>query len=299
MKSILIIYPSWEDRSHLGFQSYISKYNQIDEIYLLEMKNTKHAEKTNLCIDKIVRSAEELSKKVKRTPLSNEDKELFNIIKSLIDGLDTTDNIFLDITTMSRNILWTLLFFIKQNHNKIKIIYSKPHTYNGDWISREPSTPNLLIKHSGILDLDLKTCLVIVTGFDTDRTKQLVKFYEPHKIVLLVQSGCDFKNDRRNNGNEHKAVCEEIGHNPSNIEVLIVDSYSDDFGFNTIETSIKTNKLDHNVILASLGPKLSAISIYQIHSNNPEIGLSYVPCKEYNPDYCSGIGETIIKDITL
>lgn len=57
------------------------------------------------------------------------------------------------------------------------------------------------------------------------------------------------------------------------------------------------NKGKANFILTSLGPKLSAISAYQCYLEHPEIALSYLPCKEYNVDYCHGIGDRFSKTI--
>ena len=44
--------------------------------------------------------------------------------------------------------------------------------------------------------------------------------------------------------------------------------------------------------VSSLGPKLSAISVYKTFLKHPEIALTYIPCREYNENYCEGIGDS-------
>jgi hypothetical protein len=45
-------------------------------------------------------------------------------------------------------------------------------------------------------------------------------------------------------------------------------------------------------VVSSLGPKLSAISVYKTFLKHPEIALTYIPCREYNENYCEGIGDS-------
>lgn len=290
MKEILILYPSWEDRASLGFEDYANS-NKIDLVLIIEKQDSLNQDKTQTSLFNIKNLCSLKKIPIETIIVENNDKKTFEDLQSLIQQLGKDNNVTIDITTMSRNIIWMLLFFIKEKFEAVKIIYTLPKAYCGDWISKEPSIPSLLLKHSGIIDLDLKNCLIIITGFDTDRTKQLVRFYEPQKIVLLIQTGIDFDNNKRNNAEEHKLVCEELGYNVANIDIQSIDSYSSDLGYSSIQKLIKSYKPDYNIILASLGPKLSAISLYQIYLKNTEVALSYVPCKEYNPNYCTGVGE--------
>lgn len=290
MKQVLILFPSWEERTHLGFKNYIAKYH-FDKIYILEKLNSINPNETaeSLKLIRNICKAENLE--IENICLIDESKNTFNLLKSFVEKLEIDSKIFLDITTMSRNIIWSLFFFLKQKHKTINIIYCTPSEYSDEWISRDPSKPKLLFKHSGIIDLDLKNCLIIVTGFDTDRTKQLVKYFEPNKIVLLVQKENDFKNNKRNNPTLHRNICEELGY--ANVDTLYVDSYSQDLDLEIIENTIYQNLKTHNIILSSLGPKMSSISIYNAYIRHPEVALAYIPCKEYNVNYCKGLGEVI------
>ena len=44
--------------------------------------------------------------------------------------------------------------------------------------------------------------------------------------------------------------------------------------------------------MSSLGPKLSAVALYQIHKLHPSTALAYAPSQEYNREYSTGLGET-------
>ena len=174
----------------------------------------------------------------------------------------------------------------------VDVVYHQPEAYKNDWISREPEQPRLLLKHSGIYDLSQKTTLILVTGFDEERTKYMLYKYEPQKVYLLVQDGEQFDNLQRNNEDIHRIVCEDFGLNKDSIISRSINSYSQDFGFNTIESVIEEEHLS-NIILASFGPKPSAVAAYRCYMRHPEIALCYLPCKEYNIDYCQGIGESV------
>jgi len=288
MKQVLILFPSWEERTHLGFKKYITKYN-FEKIYTIEKVNSINAEETMTSLAQIRSVCQSKKIEIEKIWLDDEPKQAFNSLKSFVENLDIDYKVFLDITTMPRNVIWSLLFFLKQNHKKINIIYCTPNEYSDEWISRDPSKPKLLLKHSGIIDLELKNCLIIVTGFDTDRIKQLIRYYEPQKVVLMVQKENNYKNNIKNNPTLHKNICEELG--CANIEFLSIDSYSSNLDYVTIENAIDKNLENYNVILASLGPKISSISIYKAYIQHPEVALSYIPCKEYNVNYCKGLGE--------
>lgn len=298
MKNVYIIYPSWEERSFLGFQRYLVN-NSLDIVYIIEKENSINSEVTLSSINKIKQLCLDNDIEIIPVSINNNEKEIYEQVIYLVETIDRQNKIFLDITTMSRNIIWTLLFSIKQCYSNLEVLYNLPECYCDDWISKEPSTPSLLFKHSGIIDLDLKNCLIIITGFDTDRTKQLVKFYDPQKIVLLVQSSNQFDNNKRNNSKDHLNVCLELGYNPNNIEINSIDAYGIDLGRKVIEFVTLKYKEEYNLIFASLGPKLSAISLYEVFLNNSEIALSYVPSKKYNPNYCRGLGEQVISKIVF
>lgn len=197
--------------------------------------------------------------------------------------------ILLDITTMPRETVWSLLFFLEQRECKIQYIYWSPEDYSNQWLCNEPSKPRLLFKHSGISEFDKNTALVILTGFDTERTAQLVFYYEPKLTVLGIQAGKQFSNNSRNSLKYHEDECK----GSTTIESFELDAYKSDHGLDVLKSTISPLLHDYNVIVSSLGPKLSAIAVYQLQREFPSIALTYVPTKEYNLFYSRGIGESV------
>jgi len=291
MKNILILYPSWESRSYRGFLRDLEKSCFSHSIIVHNA--THHCEETQKQVTEICKKCRENRIDVSYLDINGDAANNWrNIEDKITSFIDKEDKISIDITTMSRNIVWSLLYFLKAKVKNVDIVYHKPETYNNDWISREPEQPRLLFKHSGIYDLAKRTTLVLVTGFDEERTKYMLYKYEPQKVYLLVQDGEQFNNKERNNEDIHRLVCEDFGLNKDNIITKSINSYSSDFGYETIESVIQEEHLS-NIILASFGPKPSAIAAYKCYMEHPEIALCYLPCKDYNLDYCQGIGDSV------
>jgi hypothetical protein len=278
---------SWEDRFIEGIQKNLTEHT-IEEIFLInygEMSECKFKAKKKViqcCLDKKVKLTE--------VPLSlNPVKRWLEIKKTFFETNFINKKILFDLSTTRRETIWVILSFLRDRNNLINYIYYKPQNYNEKWLSSEPDTPRLLLKHSGISELGKKTALFILTGFDSDRTRQLVNYYEPELTILGIQNGDQFENSSRNNKDLHIDACKGT----TKFETFELDAYSENHSYNDIEKQIEKIKDKYNVIASSNGPKLSALSLYQVYLKNPQISLSYVPCKLYNLEYSQGLGEGI------
>jgi len=288
--NILIISPSWEERSYLGFVKNIDNLD-INKVIIVKYVQSLFPIETESILDKIKNDVIKSDILIDYIELHDETTEKWKALSSYVSNLelDVDDKMYLDITTMSRNVIWGLLFFLHQKPLTINIIYYQPLSYSSDWISKEPDVPRLLFKHSGIYKMGLPTALVILTGFDPERTMQLVRYYEPQKVILGLQVGEQFRNNKLNSGEQHEKACVGLI-DINNICSFEFDAYSQDNGYEIIDKQIETLLDDYNIIVSSHGPKLSAISLYKCFLHHEDIALSYVPCKEYNKDYCKGIG---------
>ena len=286
--NILMIYPSWEERSVLGFERDIDASN-INELILFENANPINSNG----IAPIMARIEEICKNRRiafnKIPLEFGKSSVWGVLRNLVASFNNDDSIRLDICTMSRNLIWALLFFLKEKVKTVDIVYHQPYSYSDQWLSRDAMLPRLLYKHSGIVSIEKKTLLVIITGFDVERTKQLVYFYNPSKVVLLIQKPNRLDNNVRNTSLLHSDECDKMGVK-TNVE--LIDCYGEDWGYEVIEKVVADNLNDYNIVLSSLGPKLSAISVYRTYLKHPEIALTYIPCREYNENYCEGIGDS-------
>lgn len=284
--NIIFICPSWEDRSLLGFKQDCEDV-KINKVIALRKEHPINESEISVCIDKITNICTQQSIAYEEVLWKDNPFENSEQLISLLNELKTNDIVHIDITTMPRDIIWTLLFFLNQHSNHVLIRYYKPESYHDTWLSKEPLSPRLLLKHSGIIELWKPLCVVIITGFDEERTRQIVSKFEPQKVVLCIQKGEQFNNTNRNISSCHELICKNVG--VSDISFVEIDSYGADFGEKTIDDVISSLS-NFNIIISSFGPKPSAIGVYMAYQKHQEVALCYVPCKEYNKDYCKGIG---------
>ncbi|QEG26648.1 hypothetical protein GobsT_13930 [Gemmata obscuriglobus] len=193
-----------------------------------------------------------------------------------------------DITTMPRDIIWLTFSFLKEVGCEVNYVYHKPNSYNKDWLSRDPDRPRLVYKLSGEARLGCPTTLIVLTGYDVRRTEQLIRFYEPKTAFLGIQTGSQYGNQSKNTDVHAPLICPD-----GSVERFDVDAYSADRGLAAIRAKLEGCIDDSNVVLSSLGPKLSAVALFQLHQAFPQVALAYAPSQEYNIDYSSGIGETV------
>ncbi|MBE2219212.1 MAG: hypothetical protein IAE90_13460 [Ignavibacteria bacterium] len=279
----LISVLSWEDRFIRGLMVDLSTTSYKNFFLLSHEGRDKLKEKNYREVKKIINEKKINFEFIK---MPNDRAKRWKLLEEKFFDEDiTSKNVTLDITTMRRETIWTLLSFFNSKKKNIAYTYYQPDYYNEFWLSREPDIPQLLFKHSGITKFSKKSALLIITGFDTERTRQLVNHYEPEVVLLGVQRGKQFDNNARNNFKLHKDVCK----GQTTVKTFYLDAYSEDHGFKSINSALNKIKR-YNVIATSQGPKLSAISLYKSFLQNTEIAMCYVPAKQYNKDYSKGIG---------
>lgn len=284
----IITVAGWEPRFLLGMKSTLSDF-EPRSVEMFFFKEYEHWS---------VQGREELaslcqSRHVKLTPhrlAYSKDADAVSTWKCLERVINRSSfggrDVLLDITTMPRDVIWSALHHLEAAGATVSYVYYKPESYSGDWLSRDPHKPRLLFKHSGVALPGRPTALIAVTGFDVTRTEQLVNTFEPKIALLGVQPGVQFGSDRLN-AERHRA----IQRSGCQISCFTVDAYSEDLGLAEIERHVLGYRESHNVLLSSLGPKLSGLSLFQLNRKYPEVGLVYTPSNELNREYSSGLGQ--------
>ena len=196
------------------------------------------------------------------------------------------ERVLMDLTTMPRDVIWSSLFWLEAASVEVHYVYNQPEAYAEDWLARDPNNPRFVFKLAGTMEIDRPTALVAVTGFDENRCRQAIEFYEPMRVVLAAQQGVQYGNDERNVGLTFAT-------GSVTIERIEVDSFSKDHGYRALWGYVKRLTDDHNVILCSFGPKPSAVALYRLQRAFPHTALAYIGCKEYNPEYSWGLGDSI------
>lgn len=195
-------------------------------------------------------------------------------------------NVLLNLTTIPRETIWTLLFFLKKNNKEVEYVYFSPKDYNNGWLTKNHKEPRLLFKHSGVFQLEKKLALFVVTGFDESRLLQLIEYYEPAKLIIFNQSGEQYDNLNRNKSIQSKLELE--------IEKVEIDSYNVASSTLLLNEHAEKNN-EFNIILASQGPKTSSISTYNCYlKSEKRIALAYVPARDFNNKYSKGINAKFV-----
>lgn len=291
-RDMLITVASWEDRFTLGFERIIKQFcpKVILMYFFKEYAEISHQNRIF-----IEEHCKHNNIEIIIVELSFEDsvtswRILFDTI---INGDFINKNIIVDISTMPREIIWTIFDLLEEKGANISYLYNKPKGYNDEWLSRDPGRPRLVFKLAGEARLGKPTLLLILTGFDPDRTDQLIHFFEPRKCFIGLQIGESFSNQKKNI-EKHEA---RFGKNPL-IELFDIDAYSIDHGLVTIDNILKPYLINYNILMSSLGPKLSAVALYKIHKMYPQTALVYAPSGQFNRNYSHGIGGFIHGKLT-
>lgn len=282
----LITVLGWEERFLSGMEIAINQ-KKIKKIILIIFVDYTGMNKMEKHLEELIKLAEQNVIEVETIELEYLSSiENWKKLDEYFSINNFENEVLLNITTIPRETIWTLLFFLKQKVNEIKYIYFKPQNYAEQWLTKNHKKPRLLFKHSGVFDLDKPLAIFIITGFDSSRLNSLIEYYEPAKIVVLNQKGNQFNNESRISNNSIEGI---------EVEVIEYDSYDIVEASQILANKIKNHE-DFNIIISSQGPKLSSLSTYRnyITSEN-KIGLAYVAARDYNTEYSTGIDPNYIE----
>lgn len=284
----LISVASWEERFRLGTLR-ILETEEIAHVSLFYYKENEALTEANR--KAVVDAFKEKGLNCEPIPISFEDPAAsWHLLAAEAYAPATDRHPLLDITTMPRDTIWGLLALLGINETPIPYAYHCPEDY-GNWQSRDPGKPRLVYKLSGIATLGRSTCLIVATGFDPERTRQLMWHYEPSRVLLVFQTGEQYDNANKNIEKHQRALKDE--YQEFDVTEHELDAYADDRGQSALMKLASEQMKECNVIMTSLGPKLGAIAMYEVHKALSETGLVYTPSGEFNPDYSKGLSKTI------
>ncbi|MDD5361937.1 MAG: hypothetical protein PHN88_07370 [Ignavibacteria bacterium] len=272
---------SWEERTLLGYRKSKEKY-QLEKKIFLYFDTYVESKLKNL--REIGNSENEIMNLDFNDPVG-----IWENIKSRFFNEEFRDkNILLDISTMPRESIWLILLFLSEKTSKIDFIYYKPQTYDDGLLCFNPLKPRLVFKMSGIVDVKKPNLLIAVAGFDFERIDAIKNKYEPKDTIIFYHPNDDYRNGEINEKikKRYNLIC----------DLKEVNSYNSKELFCAISRIIddrdeKYYHENYNIICASLGPKPSAISMFNLWKKYNKIALCYVPALDYNLNYSHGIKE--------
>ena len=291
---IIITQLSWEERYILGLEKNIQNYSPEIVVLLKSTNpNTELWKKENYDKTRMLVKCELIEIEL---DLNDSPKNWYALLK--LYSRFTNKSILLDITTMTREVLWISFYNCKIFNYTTYYIYFSPLEYPSTWVTRNPGKPRLLYKMSGIAKLSKPTLLLVTCGYDIERIDNLIYSFEPMKTMVFLADG----KSERNIANSEEA--KQLLNKKYNISLFYeYDPYRIDYSLDLIIKALLklengTSYLDnYNIIFNSLGPKTSAITLYKFWLKFPSTALSYIPSKEYNKNYSKGIGEPIFDSL--
>ena len=283
----LITVASWEPRFRLGTTRLVDS-NNIQMIIMFFFHEFRH--RTESSRKEVQALAECRGIRVVEQSLEFDSPiETWQILMSTIwSKLTAKTSVLVDISTMPRETIWATLFWLEQLRSRIHYAYHRPESYGLDWLARDPSEPRLVYKLAGTVELERPMALIVVTGYDVDRTSQAIEYFQPNRTALIAQTGCQFDNLHRNI-DVHDNLTKS-----HDIELIRSDSFSDDHGYVVLKDVAAELATEHNVLMFSFGPKVGAVALYRVQREISSAGLGFIHCREYSPDYSYGITNTIL-----
>lgn len=282
---LLISFASWEQRFVLGTKENLRK-GSFDRlvVFLLD----EYAHRTEGMRKEVEGACESYgvtyrSKSLRVDSPSANWRAVVSIVRA--ETAAAKGEVVLDISTMPREIIWYLLWVLRSEEAPIRYVYHSPESYAQDWLSRDPRAPRLVYKLSGVSRPDAKTALLVTVGFDPDRARRLVSWLEPDKLLFGVQTDSPFERNQATMAEYRDALSETY-----ECEVFEVDAFAEDRGRKAIERALLGIKDTHNTVMASLGPKMTAIALFEIHARMENTALVYTPSNQFNEDYSVGVG---------
>lgn len=281
-RSILICFASWEDRFVLGIKKNLARFERIDKVCVFYFKEYAEITKRNRAAITDIGRPKEMVELCAADPVASW-KVCIQKVKELSE---TSAHLLLDFSTMPREIMWYILWAFRGGNTAVDSIYYSPAKYGKGWLSRDPRPPRMAFKLSGLADPSKRTALLVTTGYDIQRVWRLVHWCEPDRLMVGVQEGGPFAERSKDVMEEAER---EFGKKAGG-EVFGVDAFADDFGESVIADRLSRVKTTHNVVLASMGVKLTALPLYKIQQRDERMGLVYAPAGEYSKSYSEGVG---------
>ncbi len=282
----IVTLASWEPRFVQGMKRILDKYRAPRLLVYFVGEYRSQTEENRERLKLLLDDHPGMKLEERELSFKSPEKTWRTLEDDLGPGSDVGRRVLVDVTTMPRDVIWGALFWLETSSVEMRYVYNRPERYTDAWLARNPNKPRLVFKLAGTLEVDRPTALVAVTGFDENRCRQAVEYYEPARVVVATQRGGQYSNDARNVGSKFIA-----GSVPSTD--VQVDAFHGDHGYSALREHVEELARKHNVILCSFGPKPSAIALYRLQREFPQTALAYIGCKEYNMNYSDGLGDAI------
>jgi hypothetical protein len=218
----------------------------------------------------------------------------FSIILEQIESLlknYTKPNILIDTTTFTHETLLILLKILELKHislGEISISYTGALAYSVNeienskkWLSKGIKEIRTVLGYSGFTDPTAINHLIILFGFESERTKQIIEEYE-YDFISLGFGKIDesIQSDHQKlNCERHKKLLEDYP-NAKEFSFSLVNPF--DAKKDILAYISKEEFKNFNTVIAPLNNKLSTIGACLAALSNEDIQLAYAQPLVYN-----------------
>jgi hypothetical protein len=207
-------------------------------------------------------------------------------------------NILIDITTFTHEtllVLYRLLEFKRSSFENLHVSYVCAHDYSTDtedprekWLSSGISQIRSVIGYPGVSSPARNNHLIVLFGFESDRTKSLIEELQFDTISLgFGAEGKSIANNLQAINYERHNELMKYYVNANKFELSLIDPF---------ETQADLQKQidkfpNHNTVIAPMNTKISTLGAALLAIKNPKVQLIYAKPVDYNAKSYSQAGE--------
>jgi hypothetical protein len=224
---------------------------------------------------------------LKNQPLSNYDR--------LFDEINNSEcvNVLLDISTFTREMFLIIIQLFRMPifaNKKLTLCYNPSDKYSSVqkdkldelWLSKGVDNIRSVLGFSGDFSPIKKLLLIVLVGFEAERSQILIDSFEPNLLFIGKAS-------KKESANEEIAQINELNFQ----KLLKKNSDAKQFEFSCMDLSftiksisqiIETYQKRYNIVISPMCNKLSTLAVASVVFKYPEVQICYASTNLYNID---------------
>lgn len=233
--------------------------------------------------------------------------ETFDIIYNTIlsyggEEKDQKLKLLVDVSTFTREVLLILIKVLSlkesQDQFTITLSYTPAESYPNEWLSKGIREIRSIFGYSGLNYPSKKLLLIILNGFETERTEEIINSFEPSRVAIGRPSVA-------------ASINQDLGKQSNEKFIYIKDKYDsiidEVFEFSctditqtkeVLESIISRSSDDYNIVIAPLNNKISTLAVAMVALKNDSLQVCYASANQYNIHiYSKGADYFLIYDL--
>jgi hypothetical protein len=195
-------------------------------------------------------------------------------------------SVTVDATTFNRESLLVTVLLLRTRFpdSRIRLLYASPAEH-GSWLSRGFRAVRNVIGFAGTQYPSRPTLLMVLSGFESERTLKLIEEHEPTLVLLGIGDPPTRKEFLFRNEAEQRLVLARQGVHKFSFPTNDLDACHA-----ALVKELSGYAASHNIILAPMSTKLSTLAALTVCEQYPQAQITYCLPGEYNIDeYSSGV----------